>query len=214
MRETAAIPAFTSFLTSDPRSAIALFRENNLSLQPRVLFVIDSLYLVETDWRRDFNDSEKEFKSDGPALSLLTGVVCPAILLFCTLGLYTEPGLFTTREAVTSSAWPTVPCGVFSFTGDSFPMVANRDDGLAEVVGFDSFSPPGEEEYDWIEPALPPEGGVEKTRKWGRPWVPLDLPLAPSRLAMRWVRPIAAAAARCWMIRSSSSASSAPTGKC
>lgn len=45
MRDTATTPAFTSFLTSDPRSAIALFREKNLSLQPRVLFIIDSLYL-------------------------------------------------------------------------------------------------------------------------------------------------------------------------
>ena len=43
--ETEAIPALTSLLTSEPRSATDELREKSLSFHPRVLFVIDSLYL-------------------------------------------------------------------------------------------------------------------------------------------------------------------------
>lgn len=45
MRDTVAIPAFTSLLTSEPMSDIEVLRENNLSLHPFVLFEMDSLYL-------------------------------------------------------------------------------------------------------------------------------------------------------------------------
>lgn len=45
MRDTVAIPAFTSLLTSEPRSAIEVLRENNFSLHPFVLLEMDSLYL-------------------------------------------------------------------------------------------------------------------------------------------------------------------------
>jgi hypothetical protein len=48
IRDTDAIPALTSLLTSEPRSATDELRENNLSFHPRVLFVIDSLYLDYT----------------------------------------------------------------------------------------------------------------------------------------------------------------------
>jgi len=109
MRETEAIPAVTSLLTSEPISATEVLRENSLSFHPLVLFVIESLYLIwgrkrrelafpvynqfvsrpkrmqhylmETAFRRDFKDSEKDCKSDGPARSCPTGVVCPAELL-------------------------------------------------------------------------------------------------------------------------------------
>jgi hypothetical protein len=43
--DTDAIPALTSLLTSEPRSATDEFREKSLSFHPLVLFVIDSLYL-------------------------------------------------------------------------------------------------------------------------------------------------------------------------
>ena len=43
--DTEAIPALTSLLTSEPRSATDELREKSLSFHPRVLFVIDSLYL-------------------------------------------------------------------------------------------------------------------------------------------------------------------------
>jgi len=43
--DTEAIPAITSILTSEPRSATDELREKSLSFHPRVLFVIDSLYL-------------------------------------------------------------------------------------------------------------------------------------------------------------------------
>ena len=69
MRETVAIPALTSLLTSEPISAMEVLREKNLSFHPRVLFEIDSLYLIETALNRDFKDSEKDWNSDGPALS-------------------------------------------------------------------------------------------------------------------------------------------------
>ena len=46
--ETEAIPALTSLLTSEPRSATDELREKSLSFHPRVLFVIDSLYLDYT----------------------------------------------------------------------------------------------------------------------------------------------------------------------
>jgi hypothetical protein len=45
IRDTVAIPALTSLLTSDPRSVTELFRENHLSFHPLVLLEIDSLYL-------------------------------------------------------------------------------------------------------------------------------------------------------------------------
>lgn len=47
MRDTLAIPAFTSLLTSEPISATEALREteNSLSFHPRVLLDIDSLYL-------------------------------------------------------------------------------------------------------------------------------------------------------------------------
>jgi hypothetical protein len=43
--DTDAIPALTSLLTSEPRSATDEFRGKSLSFHPLVLFVIDSLYL-------------------------------------------------------------------------------------------------------------------------------------------------------------------------
>jgi hypothetical protein len=43
--DTDAIPAFTSLLTSEPRSATDELREKSLSFHPLVLFAIDSLYL-------------------------------------------------------------------------------------------------------------------------------------------------------------------------
>ena len=46
--DTEAIPALTSLLTSEPRSATDELREKSLSFHPRVLFVIDSLYLDYT----------------------------------------------------------------------------------------------------------------------------------------------------------------------
>ena len=45
MRDTTAIPALTSLLTSEPISDMVLLRENHLSLQPLALLVIESLYL-------------------------------------------------------------------------------------------------------------------------------------------------------------------------
>jgi hypothetical protein len=48
IRDTDAIPALTSLLTSEPRSATDELREKSLSFHPRVLFVIDSLYLYHT----------------------------------------------------------------------------------------------------------------------------------------------------------------------
>jgi hypothetical protein len=52
MRDTVAIPAFTSLLTSEPRSAIEVLRENNLSLHPFVLFEMDSLYLEKKETQK------------------------------------------------------------------------------------------------------------------------------------------------------------------
>lgn len=46
--DTEAIPALTSLLTSEPRSATDELREKSLSFHPRVLFVMDSLYLDYT----------------------------------------------------------------------------------------------------------------------------------------------------------------------
>lgn len=46
IRDTVAIPALTSLLTSEPISATELFRENSRSLHPRVLLTMDSLYLI------------------------------------------------------------------------------------------------------------------------------------------------------------------------
>ena len=46
MRDTAAIPALTSLLISEPRFDMVLFCVNHLSFHPRVLFVMESLYLV------------------------------------------------------------------------------------------------------------------------------------------------------------------------
>lgn len=47
-RETVAIPALTSLLTSEPRSATEELREKSLSFHPLVLLVTDSLYLMIT----------------------------------------------------------------------------------------------------------------------------------------------------------------------
>lgn len=52
---------------------MALFCVNHLSFHPRVLFVIESLYFVETDCSRDLIVSENDCASDGPASSWLTG---------------------------------------------------------------------------------------------------------------------------------------------
>lgn len=94
IRDTDAIPALTSLLTSEPRSATDELREKSRSFHPRVLFVIDSLYLdhtkvlqsfrikihyarrlkakkyidkitnypyfIETAFKRDFRESEKD----------------------------------------------------------------------------------------------------------------------------------------------------------
>jgi hypothetical protein len=49
--DTDAIPLLTSRLTSDPRSDTDELREKSLSFHPRVLFVIDSLYLNFTKER-------------------------------------------------------------------------------------------------------------------------------------------------------------------
>lgn len=51
--DTDAIPALTSLLTSEPRSATDELREKSLSFHPRVLFVIDSLYLNRTKGETD-----------------------------------------------------------------------------------------------------------------------------------------------------------------
>lgn len=45
MRDTVAIPAFTSLLTSEPISEMEELRENSFSFHSFVLFEIDSLYL-------------------------------------------------------------------------------------------------------------------------------------------------------------------------
>jgi hypothetical protein len=58
--DTDAIPLLTSRLTSEPRSDTDELREKSLSFHPRVLFVIDSLYFVETAFKRDFRESEKD----------------------------------------------------------------------------------------------------------------------------------------------------------
>jgi hypothetical protein len=85
--DTDAIPALTSLLTSEPRSATDELREKSLSFHSLVLFVIDSLYFVETAFKRDFKESEKDCISDDPALS---GVDCPVeCLLLKNLGLDT-----------------------------------------------------------------------------------------------------------------------------
>jgi hypothetical protein len=73
MRDTVAIPALTSLLTSEPRSAMDVLREKSLSFQFLVFFDIDSLYLVETAFNRDLSDSENDWSSDGPALSCSLG---------------------------------------------------------------------------------------------------------------------------------------------
>lgn len=74
MRETAAIPAPTSLLISEPRFDMALLCANHLSFHPRVLFVMESLYFVETDCSLDLIVSENDCASaDGPASSWLTG---------------------------------------------------------------------------------------------------------------------------------------------
>jgi hypothetical protein len=52
MRDTVAIPTFTSLLTSEPRSAIEVLRENNLSLHPFVPFEMDSLYLEKKETQK------------------------------------------------------------------------------------------------------------------------------------------------------------------
>jgi hypothetical protein len=49
--DTDAIPLLTSRLTSEPRSDTDELREKSLSFHPRVLFVIDSLYLNFTKER-------------------------------------------------------------------------------------------------------------------------------------------------------------------
>lgn len=67
IRDTMAIPAFTSLLTSEPISAIEELRENSFSVHPLVLFEIESLYFIDIELRRDFQVSEKD--SEGPALS-------------------------------------------------------------------------------------------------------------------------------------------------
>ena len=54
IRDTDAIPALTSLLTSEPRSATDELREKSLSFHPRVLFVIDSLYLCHTKVLQSF----------------------------------------------------------------------------------------------------------------------------------------------------------------
>jgi len=54
IRDTDAIPALTSLLTSEPRSATDELREKSLSFHPRVLFVIDSLYLDHTKVLQSF----------------------------------------------------------------------------------------------------------------------------------------------------------------
>jgi hypothetical protein len=73
-------------------------REKSLSFHPRVLFVIDSLYFIETAFKRDFRESEKDWTSDGPALS---GVDCPVeCLLLKNLGL--DTGVLFPEETTAS----------------------------------------------------------------------------------------------------------------
>lgn len=90
----------------------------------------------------------------------------------------------------------------------SSPPDASGVDGLAILIATGSLSPP--------ESETGPGGSlgwVENTKKCGRPWAD-DRILWPSLLPIWWALPIAAAAAKCWMIRSSSSAPLAPTGNC
>lgn len=93
----------------------------------------------------------------------------------------------------------------------SSPPVVRGVDGLATVTAAGSYSPPTwfREEETWPEAAA--LGWVENTKKCGRPWED-DLFLWPSLLPKCRVLPIAAAAAKCWIIRSSRSASLASTG--
>lgn len=103
----------------------------------------------------------------------------------------------------TGSAWGKFTSG--TWWEDSSPVVGCIIEGLAVASGGDcSFSLLG------TEGAF---GCVENTRNCGRPWA-ADLPRCPSLLAIWCVRPIAAAAARCWIMRSSSSTSFTPTGNC
>lgn len=68
IRDTVAIPALISLLTSEPRSDIALFRENSFSFHPLVLFVIDSLYLF-CHYRRN-SQLNTCFDSNAPSIYL------------------------------------------------------------------------------------------------------------------------------------------------
>ena len=93
--------------------------------------------------------------------------------------------------------------------GDSSPAGGGGDTAATMILGAVSpsrLSPWGgevDEELGW----------EENTKNWGRPWTP-DRFLWPSLLAPWRARPMAAAAARCWSIRSSRSASLAPAGSC
>lgn len=43
----------------------------SLNTKSKVTPIADDLYLIETAFNRDLNDSEKDWNSDGPALSWL-----------------------------------------------------------------------------------------------------------------------------------------------
>jgi len=109
---------------------------------------------------------------------------------------------------VTWSAWPMIVCEAWCGNDSTAAWGA---DGIALVSMIPgSFSPlwtefAGKELMDDVF------GLAEKTKNCGRPWAD-GLPRCPSLLAMWCDLPMAAAAAKCWIIRSSSSGSLAPTG--
>lgn len=110
-------------------------------------------------------------------------------------------------EDDTWSAW--VPDSEAISCDDSSSTFAG--DGKATVTGGPGSDSPlwdGEEEAGAAGGEF---GWVENTKNCWRPWAD-GLFLWPSLLAICRALPIAAAAAKCWIIRSSSSASFAPTG--
>lgn len=106
-------------------------------------------------------------------------------------------------------AWSGKPLAASAGTS---PGLGVESDGLASIITWtDSFSLPKAETTD----AEPTDGAfefVENAEYCDWPWDP-DL-TRPSLLAMWRALPMAAAAAKCWKIRSSSSASLRTTGSC
>lgn len=186
------------------------------------------LHLNETALNRDFIDSERDCKSEGPALSWLAAVGWLS-------GFLQES--YAMRASSTQKWWqnqqkPMLVYGYPLLEGPG-PLPEGPFDGDDELR-----TSTGALWAAWWEDSSPPErradkppgasplsaeaaerglvdvaaGCAWKTRTCGRPWAPSLL--WPSRLAIRRALPIAAAAARCWIIRSSSSASPLPKGNC